>query len=359
MHINSSENRDTFEYYAPERYRNIDDFFIFIRIYIVNCVLVLLYQHMMQHSLAWKIDELFIILECLKASFLITSGLYTMHTLFLAFIGLLESPRIKKNISQHYHMHIISCLQKIYEKNHVNSSLGTVLTPDNADLETLVIRPAQSAEKYIILFNGESESIENLDMNFFKDAINKKITVIVFDYRKTPHVLANLCTDGMAQVQRLLDQNIESRNILLVSKNAGTLGSIVAMLVSLNFRAQHIPIQWAEYVPCDFFEHNPAVSRSLSSHPPFLNFWFFENCKSITIQVIFLIQWRINLGFRTIEINPQTFSSISQIQNTSLHYQTMPTILSQHNTLSNTSISLSASEYVDQVHSHQNTRLHK
>jgi pimeloyl-ACP methyl ester carboxylesterase len=128
---------------------------------------------------------------------------------------------------------------------------GFIGTHDNAVLETVELKPNQEIEKsaheqsYIIKFNGNGMLYQDALREFSCDANKLKTTVIGFNYRgvgnstKIPSTFNDLITDGIAQVQRLLDKGIDSKRITL---DGLSLGGGVATMVASHFHNIGKPI---------------------------------------------------------------------------------------------------------------------
>ena len=120
----------------------------------------------------------------------------------------------------------------------------TVATHDGAVLDTLEIKHKSQAEatpfydKYIICFAGNGMTYEDSIAGMHTDANELKSNVIGFNYRNvglsTGSVKSkdDLVTDGIAQVQRLLDARVSPNNITL---KGHSLGAGIATLVAKHF----------------------------------------------------------------------------------------------------------------------------
>ncbi len=193
--------------------------------------------------------------------------------------------QIAPSLTKTDHDHFQEQYHKYSEKHAMTINYTKVITHDNARLHTCEIRPkTTSSEKYLIIFNDEYGCMATTDMDIILKAISNNITVILFDYRGVGHstadqhkpiTLQDLCTDGIAQVQRLRDQQVNSRNILLVatanSVSTGTslLGKFITNMVALHFYKSFCSgqyqtlIETTQYTTHDFFETNLAVLRLL------------------------------------------------------------------------------------------------
>lgn len=128
---------------------------------------------------------------------------------------------------------------------------GCVETYDGAILDTIELKPKSVLDKplnkqdFIIKFNGNGMLYQNVLQNFAYDANKLGVTVIGFNYRgvgnskKTPTVFQDLVTDGIAEVQRLLDSGVDSKRITV---DGLSLGGGVATMVASYFHKNGNPI---------------------------------------------------------------------------------------------------------------------
>lgn len=138
-------------------------------------------------------------------------------------------------------------------KNFPSFTLNTheIETHDNALLDTLeLIHPEQATQpiheqKYVVYFGGNGELAFSMRKDHLQDAIKDNYNLVYFDYRgsvdtKVMLKSANdLVVDGIAQVQRLLDQGVSSKNIVLCGQS---LGGAVCAHVGQYFHANQQPI---------------------------------------------------------------------------------------------------------------------
>ncbi|KTD10765.1 hypothetical protein Lgra_1731 [Legionella gratiana] len=130
---------------------------------------------------------------------------------------------------------------------HVNNLIiegGYVGTHDHAVLDTIELKPTAESNKplknqhFIIKFNGNGMLYQNVLRDYAYDANKLNVTVIGFNYRgvgnskKTPTTFQDLVTDGIAQVQRLLDSGVDSKKITV---DGLSLGGGVATMVASHF----------------------------------------------------------------------------------------------------------------------------
>jgi len=121
---------------------------------------------------------------------------------------------------------------------------GFITTHDAAELDTIEITPEQTLEtpihqkRFVIKFNGNGGQYQDLIDMYAEDANTLGYTVIGFNFRgvgeskKTPTVFQDLITDGIAEVQRLIDNGVNPENILL---DGHSLGGGVATKVAEHF----------------------------------------------------------------------------------------------------------------------------
>lgn len=126
----------------------------------------------------------------------------------------------------------------------------TIQTHDGAKLDTLEVRPKDfksepQHQKYIINFVGNDSYYERILEKMQKDAQQLNCTVVGFNYRGVkrsegiPQSKDDLVTDGIAQVQRLLNQGVSPQNITL---KGHSLGAGIASLVAYHFHQQRQPL---------------------------------------------------------------------------------------------------------------------
>lgn len=128
---------------------------------------------------------------------------------------------------------------------------GYIETHDAAMLDTIELKPnavaKQSLDKqyFIIKFNGNGMLYQDALRNFGYDANKLGATIIGFNYRsvgqskKSPQTFQDLITDGIAEVQRLLDQGVDSQKITL---DGLSLGGGVATMVASHFHTIGKPV---------------------------------------------------------------------------------------------------------------------
>lgn len=127
----------------------------------------------------------------------------------------------------------------------------TVITHDKAELDTIELKHQSQDEmspeyqKYIINLVGNAASYSYILDEMAEDAKALKANVVGFDFRgvhnskKRPTSKDDLVTDGIAQVQRLLDSGVSPENITL---KAHSIGAGVGSLVAAHFHQLGKPI---------------------------------------------------------------------------------------------------------------------
>ncbi|CAM2961321.1 hypothetical protein [Legionella worsleiensis] len=126
-----------------------------------------------------------------------------------------------------------------------------IITHDGAHLDTLEFQhPSQNNtephyQKYIINFVGNSMRYEDILYDMKQDAKTLNANVVGFNFRGVGQskVYAtskdDLVTDGIAQVQRLLDKGVSPQNITLKGLS---LGAGIASLVAHHFHQTGQPV---------------------------------------------------------------------------------------------------------------------
>lgn len=121
-------------------------------------------------------------------------------------------------------------------------------THDEASLETIQLTPVKESlkpikqQRFIIKFNGNGMQYTDFLQDFSQEAEKLQETVIAFNYRgvgnskKKPKAFQDLVTDGIAQVQRLLDLGADPKTITL---DGLSLGGGVATMVAYHFHQQN------------------------------------------------------------------------------------------------------------------------
>ncbi len=138
-------------------------------------------------------------------------------------------------------------LDYLAKTHQVQFDGGWVLTHDQARLDTLTVQPQGSQPKrYIIRFNGNGGQYQDLVDSMAKDAQTLQAAIIGFNYRGvgnssqgTAKRYQDLVTDGIAEVQRLLDQGVPAEKILV---DGQSLGGSIATMVAKHFHDQGIKI---------------------------------------------------------------------------------------------------------------------
>ncbi len=145
------------------------------------------------------------------------------------------------------HINNVSAL----DKKNLTHERHTIVTSDGAELDTLEIKHAAQKDteaqyqKYIISFVGNASAYENTIDDMQGDAQALQCNVVGFNFRGVNHSSGrakskdDLVTDGIAQVQRLLDQGVSPQNITL---KGNSLGAGIASLVAHHFHQQDKPV---------------------------------------------------------------------------------------------------------------------
>lgn len=201
------------------------------------------YQVMKQNGVLHRIFFLFILLwDATKLVFNKVLGSAISYRILPAQIPRRSLENLKLVLSTQ--------IEKINASEDLTSKELTVITHDAARLDTLEIRPknnknAPSSAAYIITFRGNSMLYEDKIDDMVENARQLNCCVIGFNYRGVgksigqPRSANDLVTDGIAQVQRLLDAEVSSQQIVL---HGHSLGSGVATLVAKHFHDQDIHI---------------------------------------------------------------------------------------------------------------------
>jgi pimeloyl-ACP methyl ester carboxylesterase len=135
------------------------------------------------------------------------------------------------------------------DKKGFSAQYWRVITHDGVSLDTLEIKqknvlpPAQ--QKYVLNFLGNRKLYEQVLDEMEEDARRLDCNVLGFNLRgggwsqSSPRSKQDLVTDGIAQVQRLLDQGVNSENIIL---KGFSLGGGVATAVAKHFLDHNIKL---------------------------------------------------------------------------------------------------------------------
>lgn len=138
----------------------------------------------------------------------------------------------------------------------VNINGGYVKTYDGGESETIEISPNLGSStpdlpgRYIIKFKGSGDKFQNSVREFVDDARRFNVTVVGFNDRKAGIRTArekfnDRLIDGIAQVQRLLDEGVPSTHILLDGH-----GDSVATNVAKHFHDRKRPVYlWIDRAP--------------------------------------------------------------------------------------------------------------
>jgi len=139
----------------------------------------------------------------------------------------------------------------IKDKTYLKASKFNVNTYDGGSLSTFEIQhPSQTKhdikdQQYIINFIGNSTCYELELSSIMRDVEELNVNVVSFNYRGvaqstgSPKSIDDLLVDGIAQVQRLLENGVLPENITLKSHS---LGGAVGTLVAHHFHQQGITL---------------------------------------------------------------------------------------------------------------------
>lgn len=128
---------------------------------------------------------------------------------------------------------------------------GIVSTHDNAMLDTIELKTAEEALKkiedqyYIVKYNGNNMHYQERIQEFVRDARRLQSNVVGFNFRgvgnsvKQAVSIQDLITDGIAEVQRLIDSGVDSSKITL---DGISLGGGVATMVAHYFHENNQPV---------------------------------------------------------------------------------------------------------------------
>ena len=133
----------------------------------------------------------------------------------------------------------------------VEVTAGVVETYDGAVLETMAIAAITQINKpvsdqyYIVKFNGNGMQFTDALEQYAHDASQLHCTVVGFNYRgvgnskKIPERFQDLVTDGIAEVQRLVDAGVNPHHITL---DGISLGGGVATMVASYFHLAGVQV---------------------------------------------------------------------------------------------------------------------
>lgn len=138
-----------------------------------------------------------------------------------------------------------------YNEKELAIEWHKIITHDDANLDTIEITHKSQElietqyKKYIINFPGNNSLYQNMFHQMEDDARALKANVVGFNFRGVAKSTSratsteDLVTDGIAQVQRLLDQGVSPQNITL---KGHSLGAGIATLVAHHFHKLGQPI---------------------------------------------------------------------------------------------------------------------
>lgn len=134
-----------------------------------------------------------------------------------------------------------------YNSDELTNERSIVMSHDGAALDTWSIShlsqenlPTQT-QKYIIYFIDVQHTYGQYIDQMQADAAELQSNVIAFNFRKNGHIeIKDYLTDGVSQVQRLINQGVSPKNITL---KAYSFSGILAVLVTQYFQDSHKPIK--------------------------------------------------------------------------------------------------------------------
>jgi hypothetical protein len=186
---------------------------------------------------------------------------FLSNKLFGAMVGRMVLPAQTVNYQSDRNGGLGLFHRSVFLKSVVNKRLKhnilTVVTPDGAELDTFEVKYIKRIDlkrqktivsnKYMLNFCGNMTACESpahiADMQ--KYALDLQCNVVNFNYRGVNFSTGkatskqDLITDGITQVQRLLNKGVESENIVLKGLS---LGGAVATLVAKHFHDRGIKI---------------------------------------------------------------------------------------------------------------------
>lgn len=174
-------------------------------------------------------------------------------------------------------------VENLFIDTHDDAQLDTLILTPNSLLKT----PAEERE-YIIMFNGINEFYLDGIKSREYDAKQLNTVVIGFDYRghryskKNPERFSDVVIDGLAQVQRLLDEGVDSKKITLAGDSFG--GAVATFVAHIFHRLAKPVYLWNER---SFSSLSKASTSVLMMDSPKL----FKNNTSIAI---------LNFGIKTL-----------------------------------------------------------
>jgi pimeloyl-ACP methyl ester carboxylesterase len=178
---------------------------------------------------------------------------FVMNWLFGGLISRLVLQAQDCGYNHQYKNHIPSEVERINQEGNLAAERFSVLTHDAATLDTLEIRSKEEKtapvppheQKYIIQLLGNAQCCEQAINDAEEDAKALNCNVVLFNHRgvsqstSKPYSKNDLVTDGIAQVQRLLDKGISAENITL---KGFSLGGAIGTLVTKHFHDHGIKI---------------------------------------------------------------------------------------------------------------------
>jgi pimeloyl-ACP methyl ester carboxylesterase len=199
----------------------------------------------------------------------------------------------------------IAAIQRELLENYlVRAESLTVATHDGALLDTFQLTPTATEISgihdrfYIIKFNGNGMHYEDVLKGFVNDAKRLDATVVAFNYRgvgnstKTPSSFQELITDGIAQVQRLLESGVNPAHITL---DGLSLGGAVATMVAHYFHNKDLRVSlWNDR---SFQSVSKAAAGLFApNYPGLLGDAAFSSLESTSWAALSSTRWQENIA---------------------------------------------------------------
>lgn len=201
-----------------------------------------------------------------------------------------------------------------YNNTNLTCEKHEVITQDGVHLDTFEVKHASQStiepkyQKYIISFVGNASCFEDNIDEMKEDAYALQANVVGFNFRGVGKSTSKakskdeLVADGVAQVQRILDQGVSPQNIIL---KGHSLGAGVASLVAQHFHQIDKPVNIFNSRSfssiSNFLIGNIRLDRDVNRHAigqketfggKILG-WFI---KPLVMMVVGLANWEINAG---------------------------------------------------------------
>jgi pimeloyl-ACP methyl ester carboxylesterase len=206
--------------------------------------------------------------------------------------------RAPKVLTQHY-------VERLEALNSIDVDGGFIQTHDNTYLDTIQLMPtsesstAPDEKYYIVKFNGNGGQYQDLVQQYAEESAELKATIIGFNYRgvgnskKTPpNTFQELVTDGIAQVQRLLDDGADPKKITL---DGISLGGAVATMVASHFHNRNLRVSlWNDRSLATLSK--AAAGMIAPALPGLLGDACFESSATTSYSVMKLTGWDVDVA---------------------------------------------------------------